>query len=95
MTIFERFAEWAKQFFTKDKLEVVAADIETLIDAVGDDLQKAEAFIAVLQNVVAKIKGDVTIDQAADQANAQVAEITAAPAADGDEDEAETDVKVS
>lgn len=93
MTIFERFAEWAKQFFTKDKLEVVAADIETLIDAVGDDLQKAEAFIAVLQNVVAKIKGDVTIDQAADQANAQVAEITAAPAAvDG---ETEADVKVS
>lgn len=74
MTVFERFAKWAEGFFNRDKLNVLAEDIDHLIDAADNNLDKLKAFLATVQSAVRKVEGLVaTSEGAAAEANVQVA----------------------
>lgn len=96
-TVFERIADRLKSFFSQDNIaEIVkdvqafGAEVEHLVEIIGEDAAAVESGVAMLQAALAKLQAkflttnaaDVVAANAAPAAAEEAAPVEAAPAAE-------------
>lgn len=77
-TVFNRLADGMEKTFSAENIQADKHIIANILDAVDNSLEKAQAFLAMLEASVEKLKGNFeTNEAAADAANDKIAAVAA------------------